>query len=187
MVSVDANVLTEVGQFVFLVQDVTCLFDFNNNILIGVVLGLLDCQVDGFRGDESVGENLLDGWKSDSFAVIAVDDCDREGICEETLIHDVSCLGSELNKVIEVIGSVQDRKELCGLLEVLLVEAGEQSSPGEVSITGKPWISLLNGQLLPGQGSEFLEQGQNTVSLLFDSHLRSLWNKLSSIEDLFSW
>lgn len=65
----------------------------------------------------------------------------------------------------------QDSEELSCLLQVFLVEAWEQSSPGQASDFCEPWISLLDGQLQPAQGSELLEQGQDTVRFLFDGHI----------------
>lgn len=70
-----------------------------------MVLGLFDCQIDGFGWDEPVREDFLDRWKSDTFAVISVDNGNGEGVGEKTLIHCVSCLGGELDEVIKIIGS----------------------------------------------------------------------------------
>lgn len=65
----------------------------------------------------------------------------------------------------------QDGEELSCLLQVFLVEAWEQCSPGQASDFSEPWISLLDGQLQPAQGSELLEQGQDTVRFLFYGHI----------------
>ena len=70
-----------------------------------MVLSLLDGQVDALRGDESVGEDFLDGGKSDSPAVITMNDGHGESIGEETLIYDISCLSCEFDEVLEVSGS----------------------------------------------------------------------------------
>lgn len=58
---------------------------------------------------------------------------------------------------------------------MLLVEARKQSSSRKATSMGKPGISLLNGQLLPGQGGQLLEQGQDLILLLEYGHLERFW------------
>lgn len=64
----------------------------------------------------------------------------------------------------------EDLEELGGLLQVLLVEAREESSSGKHPDSDQPGIPLVSGQLLPGQGGQLLEQGQQLVQLLLDAH-----------------
>ena len=84
-----------------------------NTYAVGVVFSFFDGQVDSLRGDESVGEDFLDGGKSDSLAVITVNDGHGEGVSEETLVYDISCLGCELDEVLEVGGSFKQKKKMC--------------------------------------------------------------------------
>lgn len=56
---------------------------------------------------------------------------------------------------------------------MLLVKAGEQGTSGQMTSTGESGIPLLDWELLPGQGGQLLEQGQDAVRLLFDGHLDS--------------
>ena len=52
------------------------------------------------------------------------------------------------------------------------MKAGEQGTSWQMTGTGKPRIPLLDWELLPGQGGQLLEQGQDAVGLLFDGHLQ---------------
>lgn len=69
--------------------------------------------------------------------------------------------------------TVENLEEFSSFFQVLLVEAGEQGTSGQVTSAGEPRIPLLDWQLLPGQGSQLLEQGQDAVRLLLDGHLDS--------------
>lgn len=74
-----------------------------------MVFSFFEGQVDGFNGDKPVGEDLFNGRKCNTFAVISVHHGNGQYVYEETLVHDVPSLGCQLDEVIEVCGSCKKR------------------------------------------------------------------------------
>lgn len=72
---------------------------------IRVVFSFLDSQIDGFSWDKPVGEDFLDGGKSDTPAVISMSHSYGQGIHIQTLVHNVTSLGGQFDEVIKVSSS----------------------------------------------------------------------------------